>query len=95
MTRLLTIVLFFDVGLVLLVLPWRPYWEENYFFEAVPLLKQVFTNPYVRGAVSGLGLVNLLAGAAELVGPLFSRRSGPPPPDVSPDPHGTRYSSTR
>ena len=82
MTRLLTVVLFFDVGLVLLVLPWRPYWEDNYFFRAIPLLGSFFTDPFVRGAVSGLGLVNVLAGLAELFAPIFARHSGPPPSDV-------------
>ena len=95
MSRLLTIVLFFDVGFVLLILPWRPYWEENYFFEAVPLLGAFFTNPYVRGAISGLGIVNLLAGLAELLSPLFSRRSGPPPSEVTPHTHPAPWSETQ
>ena len=34
--------------------------------ESFPLLGTVLTNPFARGAVSGLGLVNLLAAAAEL-----------------------------
>ena len=95
MNRLLTIVLFFDVGLVLLILPWRPYWEENYFFRALPQLGAFFTDPYVRGAVSGLGLVNVLAGLAELFSPLFSRRSGPPPSDVTPGAQDAPWSRTR
>jgi hypothetical protein len=56
-----------QVGLLLIVLPWWPaFWEHNYFAFAWPPLRTLLTNNYVRGAVSGLGLVNLIAGFADL-----------------------------
>ena len=74
MIRLLTIVFFVEVGLVLAVVPWSTYWERNYFADAVPLLHAVITNYFFRGAVAGLGLVNLAAAFAEVRSLLGARR---------------------
>lgn len=65
---------FIEVGLLLIVLPWSKFWERNYFIEAVPALEAVLTNYYARGAISGLGIVNLFAGFAEMI-PLFTVRA--------------------
>ena len=66
MIRLLLIVFFLEVGLVLAVAPWSLFWERNYFAALLPMLHGVITSAYVRGAISGLGLVNLVAAVAEL-----------------------------
>jgi hypothetical protein len=56
-----------QVGLLLIVMPWWPaFWEHNYFALAYPPLRTLLMNNYVRGAVSGLGFVNLFAGFADL-----------------------------
>ena len=57
---------FLEVGLLLLVLPWSAFWERNYFAQAWPAIRPFLTNNFVRGAVTGLGVVNLVAGVAEL-----------------------------
>jgi hypothetical protein len=63
---------------VLLVLPWWPeFWERNYFALAWPPLRAVLTNDFVRGGVSGLGVVNLCAGFADLT-VLFGARQPEP-----------------
>ena len=64
---------FLEVGLLLLVLPWSTFWERNYFAYTWPFLRPLIANDYVRGAVSGLGLLNLVAGFAELA-PVFAPR---------------------
>lgn len=64
--RLVYVAFFIEVGLLLIVLPWSSFWDQNYFAGSVPWLKDVLTNNYIRGAVSGLGVVNLFAGFAEL-----------------------------
>lgn len=66
MIRLLLTAFFFEAGLVLVILPWTVYWEQNYFVQALPLLETLLVNDFVRGAVSGLGLLNLAAGFAEI-----------------------------
>jgi hypothetical protein len=55
------------VGLLLIVLPWSGFWEQNYFAGLFPWLKGILTNNYMRGAISGLGVVNLFAGFSELM----------------------------
>jgi hypothetical protein len=73
--RLLIVAFFFEFGIALLVVPWSSFWDRNYFAEAVPTLHMFITNNFVRGAVSGLGLVNLAAGLVELISILLARHS--------------------
>ena len=61
------------MGFLLVVLPWSEFWEHNYFAVAWPVLRSIVTNNFVRGGVSGLGLVNLVAGFADLTVALASR----------------------
>jgi hypothetical protein len=64
--RLVYVALFLEVGLLLVVLPWSAFWDSNYFMSTWPVLRSVATNNFVRGAVTGLGVVNLCAGVADL-----------------------------
>ena len=54
------------VGVVLVVLPWTESWEHNYFGGVTPFLRTWWNNFYVRGAVSGIGLVNLYISLVEV-----------------------------
>jgi hypothetical protein len=72
--RLILVAFFLEVGFLLLVIPWSAFWDRNYFAQAVPWVHDIMTNNYVRGAVSGLGVVNVVLGLAELVSLLASRR---------------------
>jgi len=74
MMRLLLIVFYVEAGLVLAVVPWSAYWERNYFADILPVLHAIITNDFFRGAVSGLGLVNLAVAIAELRSLLAGRR---------------------
>ena len=56
------------------MLPWSQFWEHNYFAQSWPLLTPFITNSFVRGGVTGLGFVNLLAGVADLA-PIFTSRA--------------------
>ncbi|MGA7621976.1 MAG: hypothetical protein WCA38_16910 [Candidatus Acidiferrales bacterium] len=63
MTRLLRIVLlllWLELGLLLILLPWSDMWDINYFLYQYPALGIFIENPYLRGAVSGLGVMNVL-----------------------------------
>jgi hypothetical protein len=71
--RLVYVALFIEIGLLLIVLPWSTFWDENYFASVIPALERVFTNNFVRGGVTGLGFVNLVAGVSELTG-IFALR---------------------
>ena len=72
--RLLLVAYFIEVGLLLVLVPWSPFWERNYFLAAFPALHDIVRNNYVRGGVSGLGVVNLLMGFNELASVLLARR---------------------
>jgi hypothetical protein len=60
--------------LILIVAPWSTFWERNFFAEAVPVIEEFLSSPFARGAVSGVGLVTVLAGLAELGGAFAARR---------------------
>lgn len=66
LTRLLLVVFFVEVGLLLIVLPWSGFWERNYFVYSWPILEPLFLSAYFRGAVTGIGLLNLAAGFGEM-----------------------------
>lgn len=56
-------------------MPWWPaLWDRNYFTEAWPAIQPVLANNFVRGAITGLGLVNIAAGFADLAA-IFADRS--------------------
>jgi hypothetical protein len=78
--RLLLIAFFLEVGFVLVVVPWSVYWDRNYFAETLPFVRAVITNNFVRGAVSGLGVINIWAGIGELVSLMLSRNVERPAP---------------
>ena len=71
-------------------MPWWPeLWEHNYFAMAWPSLRTLLANNFVRGAVSGLGVVNLVAGFADLAYVFAARpssASGRPEPVDGRDP---------
>lgn len=53
------------VGLVLAVIPWTTFWDSNYLLQPYPLLRHVLLSSFTRGAVTGLGLVNILLALVE------------------------------
>ena len=61
------------MGLLLVLVPWSAFWDRNYFAELLPALRSVITNNYVRGAVMGLGLINVWAALSELADIFHSR----------------------
>ncbi len=54
------------VGTMLVLLPWLPSWDQNYFSGRSPDWYAIWMNPYFRGGVSGIGAVNLCVSFLEL-----------------------------
>jgi hypothetical protein len=54
-----------EIGMYLLIVPWTESWDGNYF-SGLPRMKIYWDNLYLRGAVSGLGAVNLLISLSEI-----------------------------
>ncbi len=73
MRRLLLIAFFLEVGFALIVVPWSAFWDRNYFAYVFPLVGDVMTNDFVRGAISGIGVVNVSVGIAELASLFMAR----------------------
>ena len=73
--RLLLVAYFLEVGLLLVLVPWSGFWDRNYFGMTYPALQSILNNNYVRGAVSGLGIINLLVGFGEFASLLWARRA--------------------
>ena len=87
-TRLLLAAYFLEAGLILVVAPWSSFWDRNVFAALSPTLDVVLGSAYTRGAVSGVGLITIVAGLAELAGAFGSRRGEeavPSPPTLPSD----------
>jgi hypothetical protein len=63
---ILYIIYSLEVGYFLVRFPWWSLWQNNYFLYRYPILQPIVTNPYLKGAVLGLGIVNLLIGLQEI-----------------------------
>jgi hypothetical protein len=73
------IILCLEIGIVLTVLPWVPHgwfglsdWGNNYFLLLAAHktgygLQRFVASGWVRGAVSGLGILNIAMGAWEII----------------------------
>jgi hypothetical protein len=72
LTVLLSIVSSLLVGLVLAVAPWTSLWESNWLLQPWPALRPLLLSGFARGAVTGIGLVNVLVALADL----HARRPG-------------------
>ena len=55
------------VGVLLVILPWRPEWTDNHFLLGSPGLRAFVSNGFVRGLCSGLGLLDIWIGFWEAV----------------------------
>lgn len=60
----LVIFVFFSVwlGMLLIVFPWTPVWTHNSLLAGYPAARAVLHHYFTRGAVTGLGLVDIWIG---------------------------------
>lgn len=72
-TVIVYILICFEVGILLLILPWRPaYWEDNFFLYYITnklnaaWIPTLMTSGYVKGLVTGIGVLNILAGLRDI-----------------------------
>jgi hypothetical protein len=55
--------------------PWTALWERNFFAGLLPWLGDWMANGYVRGGVTGIGLVTTVVGLRDLAGSFLHRSS--------------------
>jgi hypothetical protein len=78
LTTVIYVIFCFEVGLFLLIYPWTIAWPNNYFAWIAPGVIQApwnefWNNTWVRGALSGIGVVNLWIAITEVF-QMFSHR---------------------
>ena len=56
-----------EVGIILTALPWTGIWTNNSLLLGYPRIREFLMQNFVRGLVSGLGLVDIWMGVAEAV----------------------------
>ena len=56
-----------EVGIILTVLPWTRIWTDNSLLLGHLRIREFLMQDFVRGVVSGLGLVDIWMGIAEAV----------------------------
>jgi hypothetical protein len=57
--RVVLLVFWLELGLVLILAPWSNIWDANFFLYQYPALGFLVRNPFLRGAISGLGAINV------------------------------------
>jgi len=57
--RVVLLLIWLEAGLALILVPWSEVWDINFFVYQYPALGLFANNPFVRGAISGLGLMNV------------------------------------
>lgn len=55
------------LGLIVAVLPWTHFWNDNHLLLYVPHLSYLALNGFTRGVISGLGVLNLWIAVSEAV----------------------------
>ncbi len=65
--RVLLILIWFELGVLLVFIPWSGFWGRNYFLDRYPGLIPYLLNPFLRGAISGLGLIDIGIAAATIL----------------------------
>jgi hypothetical protein len=76
----MSIALFFalyciEAGLFFVIVPWTHLWSLNPLFQNPPALAAFAANPFLRGFVSGFGVIHILIGIKDLVRISHARRT--------------------
>jgi hypothetical protein len=61
------VIFFIELGMLLVVLPWTPLWTENSLLIMHPAARLLVNHGFVRGALTGLGLINIWIGVWDAV----------------------------
>ncbi|NDQ57832.1 MAG: hypothetical protein GZ088_12245 [Acidipila sp.] len=66
-SRILFGLICLESGVLLVSLPWTHFWDQNFFLDRYPALIPFLLSPYLRGAVTGLGLLDIAIAASALL----------------------------
>ena len=76
----MSIALFFalyciEAGLFFIVVPWTHLWTMNPLLQSAPALAALAANPFLRGFVSGFGVIHILIGINDMLRISQARRA--------------------
>jgi hypothetical protein len=76
----MSIALFFalyciEAGLFFVVVPWTHLWTMNPLLQSDPSLALLATNPFLRGFVSGFGVIHIIIGVNDMLRISQARRA--------------------
>jgi hypothetical protein len=55
------------LGMLLVILPWRPEWTDNHLLSGYPRLQEILGYGFVRGLCSGMGVLDVWIGFTEAI----------------------------
>jgi len=55
------------LGILLITVPWTPYWSSNSLLSGFPRVHEFLMNDFVRGLISGLGVIDVWLAVSEAV----------------------------
>ena len=64
---LLFVFLCATLGVMLMIVPWRPEWSDNHLLMPYPALRAVVESGFARGVATGLGALNVWIGFWEAI----------------------------
>jgi hypothetical protein len=64
---LLFVFLCATLGVMLMILPWRPDWSDNPLLMSYPAIRNVVASGFARGVSTGLGVLNVWIGFWEAI----------------------------
>jgi hypothetical protein len=75
----MSIALFFalyciEAGLFFVVVPWTHFWTANALLQESAALAALAANPFLRGFVSGFGVIHILIGVKDILRISHARR---------------------
>ncbi|HTQ86828.1 MAG TPA: hypothetical protein VMI93_11495 [Candidatus Solibacter sp.] len=68
LVRILLGLICLEAGVLLVFLPWSPFWENNFFLQRFPEVAPFLLSPFLRGAVTGLGILDVFLAGSIFIG---------------------------
>ena len=65
-----------EAGLFFIIVPWTRVWTMNPLLQSDVAMAVLAGNPFVRGFVSGFGVVHIIIGIKDIVRISAARRAG-------------------
>jgi len=56
-----------ELGMLLAILPWTLFWNQNSFVQGYPAVRSFLQQDFVRGVITGIGLIDIWIGIWEAV----------------------------